>query len=468
MASLALPAIGVGLALQERAAPAETAEVSHQVVAGETLSAIAARYGVSVSDLVRANGLSNPDVIFAGQTLIIPRLIGTSGESVHIVQAGESLSVIALRYGITAQQIAQANSITDINRIYAGQHLLIPSGGGAVSGATSAATSGTESAAATTSVASAAAASSITHTVRLGDTLYRISLIYGVPVDEIIAANSLSDPNALTVGQGLRIPSATDTAAQTYVVRSGETLAEIAVRYNTTVDGIATASGISDPSRIYPGQVLNIPSPGAVARDYPAESATSHTVGQGETMGQIALRYGVTVSALAAANGITNSSRIYTGQVLSIPSASAGSASVRYASYGAGLCINVEVEHSGSGYFIRPMRGYVISQYFHPWHSGIDLAIPAGSKVYAADGGTVIYAGWNPAGYGNLIVLDHGNGWRTYYAHLSQINVECGEWVPRGSIIAASGNTGNSTGPHLHFEMLRYGVPVNPAGYLGF
>jgi murein DD-endopeptidase MepM/ murein hydrolase activator NlpD len=450
--------------MQERTLPAETTQVSHQVSAGETLLAIAARYGVSVNDLVRANGLSNPDVIFAGQTLIIPRAIGTSGESVHVVQSGDSLSAIARRYGITADQIAQANSIADINRIYVGQRLLIPSGGGAASGTESA-----SSAATTSAAASASAASSITHTVRLGDTLYRISLIYGVPVDDIIAANSLSNPNALALGQDLRIPSATtDTGSQTYVVRAGETLAEIAIRYNTTVDGIATASGISNPSRIYPGQVLTIPSPGAVARDYPAESATSHTVQQGETMGGIALHYGVTVSALTTANGITNPSRIYPGQVLSIPSASAGSASTRYASYGPGLCSSVEVGRGGSGYFIRPMRGYVISQYFHPWHPGIDLAIPAGSKVYAADGGTVVYAGWNPAGYGNLIVLDHGNGWRTYYAHLSQINVECGEWVPRGSIIGASGNTGNSTGPHLHFEMLRYGIPVNPAGYLGF
>jgi murein DD-endopeptidase MepM/ murein hydrolase activator NlpD len=460
MASLALPAIGVGLAMQGRAAPTETAQVSHQVATGETLSAIAARYNISVNDIVRANGLTNPDVIFAGQTLIIPRTIGTTGDSVHVVQSGESLSVIARRYGITADQIAQANSISDINRIYAGQHLLIPSGGGAESApAATAETTGTE--------ASAATASGIAHTVRLGDTLYRISLVYGVAVDDIIAANSLNNPNALVLGQELRIPSVASEGTQTHVIRSGETLAEIAIRYNTTVDGIATSNGISNPSRIYPGQVLTIPSPGAVARDYPAQSATTHTVQQGDTLGRIALRYGVTVTALATANGITNPARIYAGQVLSIPSASAGTASTLYASYGPGLC-SAQAGHGGTGYFIRPMRGYVISQYFHPWHPGIDLAIPAGSKVYAADGGTVVYAGWNPAGYGNLIILDHGSGWRTYYAHLSQIHVSCGDWVPRGSIIAASGNTGNSTGPHLHFEMLRYGVPVNPAGYLGF
>lgn len=459
MASLALPAIGTGLAMQGRAAPATAAEVSHNVAIGETLSAIAARYGVSVNDLVQANGLTNPNVIYAGQTLVIPRAVGTSGESVHIVQSGESLSVIARRYSITAEQIAQANSISDINTVYVGQHLLIPSGGRTESVSSAATATSTET--------STLAASSMSHTIQLGDTLYRISLMYGVPVDDIIAANSLSNPNVLALGQDLRIPSVADTGSRTHVVRSGETLAEIAIRYNTTVDGIAISNGISNPARIYPGQALTIPSPGAAAREYPAQSATSHTVQDGETLGRIALRYGVTVSALATANEITNSARIYPGQELSIPSTSAGSASTRYASYGPGLC-SVQTGRSGSGYFIRPMRGYIISQYFHPWHPGIDLAIPAGSKVYATDGGTVVYAGWNPAGYGNLIILDHGSGWRTYYGHLSQIHVECGEWVPRGSIVAASGNTGNSTGPHLHFEMLRYGVPVNPAGYLGF
>lgn len=456
MASMALPAIGVGLAFQGLAAPTEALELTHHVATGETLTAIATRYNVSVQEIVQANGLSNPNMIYAGQMLVIPRAVDAGGGRIHEVQAGETLSAIGRRYGFSADTIAQANGLDSVNRIYAGQRLLIP---------------GTQSqpsvSAAAESAPATVATTSVTHTVRQGDTLYRISLIYGVPVDDLISANALSNPNALYTGQLLRVPSVSSSGVRTHVVRSGETLASIAIEYNTTVDNLIATNGITNPSRIYPGQVLNISAAGAAARTYPAQAATSHTVRQGETLGEIALRYGVGATALAAANGITNSGRIYPGQVLSIPGAAVGSASTRYASYGPGLC-EIQIGHGGSGYFIRPARRYIISQYFHPWHPGIDLAMPTGSNIYAMDGGTVVYAGWNPAGYGNLVILDHGEGWRTYYAHLSQVYVNCGDWVPRGSIIAASGNTGNSTGPHLHFELLKNGTPVNPAGYISF
>ena len=128
---------------------------------------------------------------------------------------------------------------------------------------------------------------------------------------------------------------------------------------------------------------------------------------------------------------------------------------------------------------LPPIPNAPISQRFgeHPaWyapyglagHEGLDLAVPTGTPVFAADSGTVVYAGWNPVGYGNLVVLDHGNGWRTYYAHLQSVHVRCGEWLSRGSTIGEIGSTGNSSGPHLHFEMLRFGIAVNPAGYIRF
>jgi murein DD-endopeptidase MepM/ murein hydrolase activator NlpD len=214
--------------------------------------------------------------------------------------------------------------------------------------------------------------------------------------------------------------------------------------------------------------VINIPEAGATARPYPAQTAVSHKVKAGETLSEIALMYGVTVHSLAAANGISNPARIYIGMVLSIPSAQAGSNSVRYASVGEGVCSDVEITQTGTGYFIRPTSGYVVTQYFQVWHAGIDLATNEGTDVYAADGGTVVFSGWNTAGYGYLVVLDHGNGWRTYYAHLSEIDVLCRQWIPRGSILGKVGTTGNSTGPHLHFEILRFGISVNPAGYIRF
>jgi murein DD-endopeptidase MepM/ murein hydrolase activator NlpD len=84
----------------------------------------------------------------------------------------------------------------------------------------------------------------------------------------------------------------------------------------------------------------------------------------------------------------------------------------------------------------------------------------------AADGGFVSFAGWTDVGYGYLIVVDHGNGFATYYGHLSNIYVTEGQAAERGQVIGAAGNTGNSTGPHLHFEVRRYGAQQNPRAYL--
>ena len=114
-----------------------------------------------------------------------------------------------------------------------------------------------------------------------------------------------------------------------------------------------------------------------------------------------------------------------------------------------------------------PSSSYITS-YFgwrgYEWHQGVDIAAGMGSNVIAARGGTVTYAGWL-GGYGNLIILDHGDGYTTRYAHLSAYNCYYGQSVSRGQVIAFIGSTGNSTGPHLHFEILTYGTPTNPLSY---
>ena len=98
-------------------------------------------------------------------------------------------------------------------------------------------------------------------------------------------------------------------------------------------------------------------------------------------------------------------------------------------------------------------------------HDGIDIGVPEGTPVHAAAAGTVIYAGWM-SGYGNIVVIDHGNGLSTAYAHNSQLIVGQGATVGKGFVIALSGNTGHSTGPHVHFEVRVNGSPVDPLGYL--
>lgn len=135
-----------------------------------------------------------------------------------------------------------------------------------------------------------------------------------------------------------------------------------------------------------------------------------------------------------------------------------------------GSCAAGIVGSGGTGSWIPPLASYSFTQSYYPGHSGVDLAAPVGTPVLAADSGVVIFSGWvNPDwGYGILVVLDHGNGWTTYYAHLSGTNVGCGQYVPRGGTVGYVGTTGRSSGPHLHFEMRWGHVPDNPANYIGF
>jgi murein DD-endopeptidase MepM/ murein hydrolase activator NlpD len=123
--------------------------------------------------------------------------------------------------------------------------------------------------------------------------------------------------------------------------------------------------------------------------------------------------------------------------------------------YGAGSCGDIYEGAIGRGVFIWPtVATYLSGLDYSALHRGIDIAGGEGNAVYASDSGVVVYSGWSQYGYGNLIVLDHGTGWQSAYAHLSAMNVGCGESVAQGQLIGAVGNTGNSTGPHLHFELL--------------
>jgi len=110
----------------------------------------------------------------------------------------------------------------------------------------------------------------------------------------------------------------------------------------------------------------------------------------------------------------------------------------------------------------RPVPGGVLTQEFHTGHTGIDIAVPTGTQVKTTMDGQVVYAGWNTQGYGNLVIVENG-AYRTYYAHLSSIPVSVGDEVKAGTIIGLSGSTGNSTGPHLHYEIRRNKVAIDPA-----
>ncbi|HEX8742319.1 MAG TPA: peptidoglycan DD-metalloendopeptidase family protein [Thermoleophilaceae bacterium] len=124
---------------------------------------------------------------------------------------------------------------------------------------------------------------------------------------------------------------------------------------------------------------------------------------------------------------------------------------------------------SGPVRFLRPVHGPLTSGFGERWgrmHTGLDFGAPSGAPVGAAGRGTVVSAGWNSGGYGNLVVIQHRLGFQTWYAHLSSVSVSAGQGVSGGTRIGAVGSTGHSTGPHLHFEVRHNGTPIDPSGYL--
>ncbi len=136
---------------------------------------------------------------------------------------------------------------------------------------------------------------------------------------------------------------------------------------------------------------------------------------------------------------------------------------------GPGACGPVNGGAVGFGTFIWPANKHYLSGYdYSPEtnHYGIDIAGNQGEAVYASDAGVIVYAGWNDWGYGNMIIIDHGNGFQTLYAHLSALNVVCGQSVGQGDVIGAIGSTGRSSGSHLHFEIISSSAKVNPWNYL--
>ncbi|MCJ7700358.1 MAG: peptidoglycan DD-metalloendopeptidase family protein, partial [Anaerolineales bacterium] len=136
--------------------------------------------------------------------------------------------------------------------------------------------------------------------------------------------------------------------------------------------------------------------------------------------------------------------------------------------YGAGHCGSIYEGAIGIGTFVWPTNSHQVSGYHYDpgVHPAIDIGGSTGNSIYATDNGVIVYAGWSNYGYGYLIVVDHGTGWQSAYAHLSAVGVSCGQSVFQGTVIGAMGSTGNSSGPHLHFELVYNGAKVNPLNYM--
>jgi murein DD-endopeptidase MepM/ murein hydrolase activator NlpD len=242
----------------------------------------------------------------------------------------------------------------------------------------------------------------------------------------------------------------------THTVQPGDTAQSIAKAYNLQATTILWSNpDIEDvPDLLRIGQeVLILPVDGVY-----------HTVAKDDTLESIAEKYKAEVEELKnlSYNGLLPPLyRIQVGTKLIVPDGTKPYVPRRVTSYTGPIPTNAR----GTGAFVWPVSG-VITQ-GHWWgHRAIDIGAPTGSAVVTSDGGFVGFVGWTDIGYGYLIIVDHGNGYSSYYAHLSQMYVTLGQKVERGQVIGAVGSTGNSSGPHLHLEIRYNGNPQNPLVYL--
>lgn len=258
----------------------------------------------------------------------------------------------------------------------------------------------------------------VNYTVAQGDSVFAIAKNFNLEPETILWANydQLQDaPDSLSVGMVLNIPP---TNGVYYEWQAGDTLEGVAAEFEADAEEILNWSGndldLTDP-KIEEGQFIMIPG------------------GKREFRSWI------------------------------VPQIARGNAGVSKSVYGPGACEGSYEGAYGGGGFIWPAANHFLSgNDFWSGHLGIDIAGGTGDSVLASDSGVVVFAGWATGGYGYMIMIDHGNGYQSLYAHLSAVNVGCGQSVYQGGYIGGIGSTGNSTGSHLHFEVRLYGQFVNP------
>ncbi len=359
----------------------------------------------------------------------------------------------------------------------------------------------------------------VMYTVQPGDTLSQIARRYRVDARAIMYSSGLEGV-ALRPGQVLRIPlveEANDEArlppgVRTYIVRRGDTVQSVANRFDLTMLGLVSANpGLPSLDRLEVGSTLYIPT---------GDTGLLVRLKQGETIQDLARRFGLSLADVAKANGLNSPTDIRAGDLVLLPGIQAKTTydrllqireaerkareeeerrlaeerrkqeearrkqqeEQRRLQQQARARQQLQVQSqprlrranavvAAAGYR-WPLSNFTITTYygrrgvFQRFHTGIDLAAPTGTPIYAARAGQVDTAGWSRFGYGLHVILDHGGAQETLYGHMSRIAVRPGQWVDRGDLIGYVGSTGWSTGPHLHFEVRVGGATRNPMAFL--
>jgi murein DD-endopeptidase MepM/ murein hydrolase activator NlpD len=303
------------------------------------------------------------------------------------------------------------------------------------------------------------------------------------------------------------VAAARPTGGTTIIVGTSDNLEVLAQRYHTTPAAILAANGYKGPRTLSPGQSLIIPHPAAAAAApapmAPAPMAAAplaavpasrpvttmvsapsvHVVNPGETLAGIARRNHVTVAEIARANNIDPSAKLKLGARLNVPNKNAAVAPQLAAAPAPAVttapaaatkvvaAVPQQSEATGALPTFRwPVRGKVITGYGAKTNGksndGINLAVPEGTPIKAAEDGVVAYSGNELKGYGNLVLVRHSNGYVTAYAHASELLVKRGDTIKRGQVIAKSGQSGEVGSPQLHFEIRKGSSPVDPLQFL--
>jgi murein DD-endopeptidase MepM/ murein hydrolase activator NlpD len=314
-------------------------------------------------------------------------------------------------------------------------------------------------------------------TLQQGENVETVARRYGVPVAALLSANNLSSGAHVRPGTRLLIPTYQGNTQRAAMVQP------------------TPAPAMSQPSR----QPSYQPAPPAARASAPAPARSSrvHVVNTGDTLYSLGRKYGMSHSDIARANNLSDSASLGLGQRLNIPGAGTVAATPAPTPFtppppahkqasiepaaapeptqkAAAVTPVPQAEEQrslgGSPQFRWPVRGRVISAYgakSNGQHNdGINLAVPEGTEVKAAEDGVVAYAGNELKGYGNLVLIRHADGWMTAYAHNSQLLVKRGDSIKRGQNVARAGQTGGVSSPQVHFEIRKGSTPVDPTQYL--
>jgi murein DD-endopeptidase MepM/ murein hydrolase activator NlpD len=310
-------------------------------------------------------------------------------------------------------------------------------------------------------------------TVKRGQTLYSIARNYNVPVTELARVNNITIRHAVRVGESLQVPGQYQAASApaprpslgggtAHMVRSGETLFSIGRAYNVSPFAIAEANNLPRNHAVKTGEQLRIPGGGhQIARN----DADAAPVERNDWQQKPQPRQDEPAAAEDAAPAAGPAETADNGDQADTADQAADQPAGEQQT-----AAESEPEPAAAAGFRWPVRGKVIATYGQKpngtRNEGINIAVPEGTSVRAAESGVVAYAGNELKGYGNLVLLRHENGWVTAYAHNKDLFVRRGDTVKRGDVIAKAGQTGSVTSPQVHFELRKGATAVDPVKYL--